>query len=408
MKIFYLVHQFFPEFTTGTEKFVLNSALMAQKLGNRVKVITYSFYEDDYYDRKDHGILSKEFVYEGIPVLAIKYTNAPTDLNQSLHNNKLNTFANEILTKETPDVIHVGHSMRIHEFIWVAKELQIPYLITLTDFFLLCPRINLSPNSYSLCSGPHQGKMCKALCSDLDNEYLVNRLSDSKRLLLNSIRVVAPSHFVARIFNQELKSLQVDVVNHGIDFGHIKQNTRVNDPKDEIVFGYAGNIIFHKGVHVLVEAFCAIDNENIRLMIFGSGQEAYIESLQNIIENDQRVEFKGSYDASELGDVFSSIDVLVTPSLCYETYSMVLHEALASNVPVIASDLGAMREEIKNDLNGFVFRAGDVEDLREKIEKVANHSVDLPTIKEKIQRNFIVPSIEQESYYYSKFYKDAQ
>jgi len=49
MKIVYLVHQFYPEFYTGTEKFVLNLSGMVQKAGSRVKVITYSFYPDSFY-----------------------------------------------------------------------------------------------------------------------------------------------------------------------------------------------------------------------------------------------------------------------------------------------------------------------------------------------------------------------
>ena len=408
MKIVYLVHQFYPEANTGTEKFVLNNALMAQELGNKVKVITYSFYKDDEYDRKSHGILSKEFLYKGIPVLAIKYVNAPASLNISLHNGKLNAFAKETFKKETPDIIHVGHSMRVHEFIWVANELQIPYIITLTDFFLFCPKINLSPNDYSLCSGPHKGRMCRDLCGEISNQYIVNRLSDAKRLLFNSTRVVAPSHFVAKIFNQELNSQEVEVVNHGIDFGHIKQNTRINGPKGEIVFGYAGNLIFHKGIHILLEAFCGINCENIQLMIYGAGQDNYIESLQKIINNDRRVKFKGSYEASELGYVFSSIDVLVTPSLCYETYSMVLHEALASNVPVIASDLGAMREMIIEKINGYLFEAGNVKDLKEKMQYIVDNMEDLQRIKSNIYNGVIVPTIEQEAFNYRKSYSKVK
>ncbi len=42
LKILYLVHQFYPEFQSGTEKVVLNNAFMAQQSGNKVKVITYS------------------------------------------------------------------------------------------------------------------------------------------------------------------------------------------------------------------------------------------------------------------------------------------------------------------------------------------------------------------------------
>jgi hypothetical protein len=57
VKIIYLIHQFYPEFYTGTEKFILNLASMMQKAGNKVKVVTYSFYEDSIYDQARGAIL---------------------------------------------------------------------------------------------------------------------------------------------------------------------------------------------------------------------------------------------------------------------------------------------------------------------------------------------------------------
>jgi len=96
MKILYLIHQFYPEFYTGTEKFVLNLSRMMQKAGNRVKVITYSFYEDSFYDQRRGEILCKEFLYKGTPVLAIKHKQVPKDLHHALENTALAEIADAI------------------------------------------------------------------------------------------------------------------------------------------------------------------------------------------------------------------------------------------------------------------------------------------------------------------------
>lgn len=66
MKVIYLVHQFYPEFYSGTEKVVLNIASMTQKSGNIVKVITYSFCNDTFFDNETNGMLSREYSYKGI------------------------------------------------------------------------------------------------------------------------------------------------------------------------------------------------------------------------------------------------------------------------------------------------------------------------------------------------------
>ena len=175
MKVIYLVHQFYPEFYSGTEKVVLNIASMTQKSGNIVKVITYSFCNDTFFDHETNGILYREYFYNGIPILAFKYKKQPNDLNFSLENELLHNFAEKVILNESPDIIHVGHSMRVHEFIKVAIEKNIPYIFTLTDFFLICPKVILSPNKDSLCSGPQNGIACRNLCKEFNENYINNR-----------------------------------------------------------------------------------------------------------------------------------------------------------------------------------------------------------------------------------------
>ena len=107
MKILYLIHQFYPEFYTGTEKFVLNLSTMMQKAGNRVKVITYSFYEDSFYDQRRGEILCKEFLYNGIPVLAIKHKQLPDDIHHAIGNTAITEIADDLIRMEQADIVHI-------------------------------------------------------------------------------------------------------------------------------------------------------------------------------------------------------------------------------------------------------------------------------------------------------------
>jgi len=407
MKILYLVHQFYPEFQSGTEKVILNNALMAQQSGNRVKIVAYSFYDAKFYDRETNGILSREFIYKGIPVLAFRYKNQPIDFNISLENGALNDFANEIIGSEAPDIIHVGHLMRVHDFITVARERNIPYIITLTDFFLLCPKVILAPNDHSLCSGPQKGAACRILCSEFSEDFIGKRLKAAKDILENSKAIVAPSKFVANVYKQEFEDLNILIINHGIQYGLIKQNNRTYASGDKLVFGYAGNLSYHKGIHILQRAFSSIENDNIKLILFGSGQDSYVSKLKETAQNDARISFYGAYSSDQLGDIFDRIDVLVAPSISYESYLLVLHEALASNVPVIASDLGGMSERIRDGYNGFTFSAGDSEALKSKMELIINNVSILNKLKLNIRSNVIIPTIEQEAYSYYRIYNNV-
>ena len=70
---------------------------------------------------------------------------------------------------------------------------------------------------------------------------------------------------------------------------------------------------------------------------------------------DDRIEFCGTYEEREVGRVFQGIDVLIIPSVCYETFSFALHEAIASGVPVIASAIACLDREDRRSLTGGLF-----------------------------------------------------
>ncbi len=405
MKIIYLIHQFYPEYYTGTEKFVYNIALMTQKFGNKVKVITYSFYEDTFYDKCVGDILFKEFIYKGIPVLAFKSKKPPYDLHFGLENKRIAEFAENAIKTERPDIIHVGHPMRVHEFIKAAINLSIPYIITLTDFFLMCPKVILTTTSGDLCTGPQNGIACNKMCKDFSEIYIKNRLKQAEYIFMNAEKILSPSKFVASMFKKEFPNVKINTINHGIRYKNIKTNNTIYNNKNEIVFGYAGSLNFHKGVHILLKAFDSIENKNIKLKIYGSGQEEYVNKLKDIAKIDDRVEFCGVFAEEQMGDILSLIDVIVLPSICYESYSLILHETLACNVPVIASNLGGMAEKIKDDFNGYTFETGNYKSLKDKMEFIINNPEILNKMKENIRKDMIIPTVEQEAYNYLKIYE---
>ncbi|GAP13955.1 glycosyltransferase [Longilinea arvoryzae] len=405
MKILYLVHQFYPEFQSGTEKIVYNSAFMTQKNGNEVKVITYGFYPKDFFTHSENGILWKEFIYQGIPVLVFQYEEQPFDLHISLADPQSYEFAKRIILRESPDVVHVGHPMRVHQFIRAAKEQHIPILITLTDFFLICPKVILAPTKDSLCSGPEKGLACKRFCGEIDAKYIRERLIEGRNILESADVLVSPSKFLAETFLKEIDDLQIQINNHGIRYGNIASNQKIYSQTTSILFGFTGYIQYHKGVHILIKAFRGIKNSDTRLYIYGPGEETFLRQLKEIANNDDRIIFKGPFLPEQLAEIFQEIDVLVTPSIWYENYPMVLHEALASNVPVIASDLGGMSEKIKNGFNGLTFIPGDVEDLQNKLSLVINHRELINQYKENIKNNMVIPNVEQEAYWYQRVYR---
>ena len=404
MKVLFLVHQFYPEFQAGTEKFVFNMAYMAQKNGNKVKVITYSLGDISSFPYRSGGILYKEFHYQGIPVLAWRYEKEPGDLHYVIDPNIDLNFPLEILQQEKPDLIHAGHLMRVYPFILAARQLNIPYILTITDFHLLCPKINLAPTQNTLCSGPDRGKSCATLCNELPVSFIEDRLNVTTKFIRDASAIVAPSQFVAGIFEHEIDGIKVQIIHHGIRQNNLHGLGRIYKAEDPVRFGFIGNLAFHKGVHVLISAFKELNVKQASLSIYGSGEKVFVDKLQELA-GDNRISFKGSFVAENLGEVLDQIDVLVAPSVCYETYSFAVHEALASMIPVITSNLGGMAEQIEFGVNGFTFQAGDYHDLNNQMKKVIEDPTLLNQMKENIRIRTFVPKIEQEAYVYHRLYQ---
>ncbi len=413
MKILYLIHQFYPVYYTGTEKFVLNLATMMQKYGHKVRVLTYGSYENSFYDPRIYNqrmgdIVLAQFTYKGIPILALRHKKIPGDIHQVLDEGDLAKVARDLVNREKPDVVHVGHPMRVGELVKVLKPLNIPYVVTLTDFFLACPKIYLFTSKNTLCDGPEGGIACGNLCPEIPNGFIKKRLETARDILFNAKAVVSPSRFLAGIFEKEFQDLNIRVVNHGLRYSIVKRNEKSYTKGDRIVFCYAGSLTSHKGVHTLIGAFKEVYSNDASLRIYGSGPyESYNNHLMAMAKEDKRIEFCGVYSEEQVGEILESVDVVITPSLWYENYPLILHEALACNVPVIATDIGGMAEKIKDGVNGFLFRMGDSQHLKEVLQMIADNPAMLNMLKHNIN-SMMIPTVEQEAYTYERIYRQIK
>lgn len=406
MKILYLVHQFFPQYQAGTEKFVINAASMAQQNGHKVKIITYDFGDVAECTSDIFEVRAKEFSYKGLPVFAYQYKDEPLGLHYALDKNFGVQFAKYILKKEKPDLIHVGHLMRVFPIIFAAIDLEIPYIQTLTDFHLLCPKIMLMPTSDTLCAGPEGGEACKRFCSELPETYIKNRLALSTGILQHASAVVAPSTFVAEIFQREVPGINVIVNNHGLRQDNLIPQEKVYSKDDEVRFGFIGNLAVHKGAHHLIKVFSEMNHPKAKLLVYGSGEPEFVNKLKQLA-GDSKVEFKGSFPADTLPEVLQNVDVFVNPALWYETYSFVNHEALSSEIPVICTRLGGMYEKIVEGKNGFTYPAGDGEALKDLMLRLADDPSHLNEMKKYIRMETLIPTIEQEACRYQKIMHNA-
>ena len=404
MRILYLIHQFYPEHRSGTEKFLLNLASSVQRDGHYVQVLTYT--HDCKESRKEENLFVKEYRHGGLPVTALRHRQIPPDINTGLANPDILRFAGKFLRANRFDILHCAHGMRVGSFAVAAEEFNLPTVYTITDFWTLCPKINLQTSSGVLCGGPKAGAECSRLCPELEQKFIETRLAEVKGMLTRAKAIAVPSRFVRSILQSELGDLRVRLIPHGIPRPQISPPAKNYGTNSKLTFGYASGLAPHKGVHILVAAFRRL-NAPAELKIYGedTNQAEYINLLQDVAGGDPRIQFCGAYTDEQVDSVFAEIDVLVVPSLCYETYSFSTHEALTRGVPVIASRLGSLPDTVQDGTYGLCVRVGDIEDLTSKIQQVADHPERLNDFRVNLDTR-VSPMVEEEAYMYQRLYTE--
>lgn len=127
---------------------------------------------------------------------------------------------------------------------------------------------------------------------------------------------------------------------------------------------------YFKGINILLNALVLLEPKTWRLKIVGDGDlRLKYEAETKRLNLSDRVEFCGRLNEDDLIRALQNSDLLVLPSInSNEAFGIVLIEALACGVPVIASDLPGVRRVFNDRIEGLLFKTGDSGDLKTKLE----------------------------------------
>ena len=132
---------------------------------------------------------------------------------------------------------------------------------------------------------------------------------------------------------------------------------------------FCGKLIEKKRPLDLLLAFSKIKHKKVELVFAGDGEqkeELIDKSIELKINN--RVKFLGLLTPEKLEKHYKSSDLLVLPSGYGETWGLVINEALEHSLPVIISSRVGSSIDLCNE-NGYIFKYGDIKDLKEKIDE---------------------------------------
>ena len=262
------------------------------------------------------------------------------------HNPAVTATVQQVLALERPDLVSCHNLSGWSIAVWEAvRQAGIPVVQVLHDLYLLCPNSNMFRNGIP-CT--RQCRSCQLLrMGHRERSATVQAVVGISKSILQ--RFTAAGYFrgvkTAVIYNA--RSIPAPPVRHG------HQGT--------LRFGFIGTLSAVKGVAWLIRSFRQL-RISATLDIAGRGKETHEEELKALASEDTRIRFRGYVNPA---DFYQDMDVLVVPSLWEEPLGMVAIEGLANRLPVIATNMGGLRETVQHEHNGLLCNPADEHSLRD-------------------------------------------
>jgi glycosyltransferase involved in cell wall biosynthesis len=412
MRVLFVLHQFFPEFSSGTEQVALNLARMLQRAGHSVHVLACTVQPEKTAGVPESGKNPgwRQTVYRGVPVTFVPRSEMPAAADVGLDSNP------EVVDRLAAwvsghrfDVAHVFHTMRMGGAVVALQRCGVPYVMTLTDFFLPCGQINLVNLSNRPCPGPDEGRRCARDCptAPWTPAGYAARYQSARSVLEGAAERVAPSSYVAARFKDSFPSLDFRVVEHGIDLLALAAAMPAAGQGKEsrvLQLAYVGTIIPQKGLDVLLKALAQVPAANLKLKVIGGffGNSGYHDQIRALAAADARVELQGRMESAAVFAALSQADLLCLPSKVPESFSLVLREACAVGVPALVTDLGAPAGLVSQHGCGRVLPAGNVAAWAAALVEITENPETLREWKLKLP---LPMRVEEEAFLYESLYR---
>ena len=413
-RLLFVIHDFLPKHSAGTEIYTyhLVKQLMAR---HDVHLLFCEARHEQARYTVSHG------VYDGLPYTEVVHNYHWENFEETYHDPRMEEIFATVLDDFDPDLVHVQHLHHFSfNFIPMVKARGIPVVYTLHEFMLLCARGGqLLREDLEICELPdpercadcirhHRlagdyGQSRRSRAADKIQAMLPDQLqrawigyhgpvrsgelSAEERVVFTAAAkarldfisecvrevdlFISPSAFLRDKFIESGMIAEDRIIHsdNGFDTSPFDGVARV--PSETLRFGFVGTISEYKGIHILIEAFNPIEEDDVELQIWGDLEtfQDYKERIVPMVAN-PRIKLLGRFDNTRIAEVLAGIDVLIVPSLWFENSPLTIHEAWLAGIPVLASDRGGMAELVDDDVNGFHFKLGDPADLRDKARRI--------------------------------------
>lgn len=323
----------------------------------------------------------------------------------------------EAIAKFKPDLLHLHtwtSTAGIREF-RAARQRAIPILFTFHNYSPVCATDTLMRHGESRCDGVIRKFTCSscyfhnrgrsrpestalAVVSALLSPFFPRpdstrrwrtlgsmfagfsqRRSELAELAAGSAALVAPAEFVRRVLVRNGVPAVKIVISRQGTAGDAPPPPR-RESAEQLRVGFVGRLEYLKGADIIAEAVWRMDpSRRVTLEIIGpeGGVEGtrrdpqeYLQAVRAFAAVDDRIRLLGKLPYHAMQERMASFDLLAVPSRLQETGPMTAMEAIAMGVPVLGSDLGGIRETVKDGVNGRIVSSLHPRDWSRALEEI--------------------------------------
>lgn len=271
-----------------------------------------------------------------------------------------------------PDIVYTIHFVNklSPSVLKGAKKMGVPVVSRLSDYFILCPRFDFM----------HDKKICED-CLKCGYISCIKKRCVKGSLFASIIRVSAMKiHNMLRIYDNvdafitPSEFLKKKMIENGFSASKIHYIPTFTTSKSEIgeiqigTYGlYFGRIDEEKGVETVVKAYEMMPDKQVKIM--GDDETVEGQKLKKYVSDKRikNVEFIGHRIGVELENVIKGARFTLIPSIWYDNLPNTALESFQYSKPVIASNIGSLPELVEDEVNGYLFEAGNAKHLAEII-----------------------------------------
>jgi len=359
----------------GAEKYFIEISKELEKIGHQVAFFSM------HHPKNNSSIWSKYFVSR-ISFNEARLRDKIITPGRILYSLEAKRKFNKIIQDFKPDIIHI-HNI-YHQIspsiLSVAKKYNIPVIMHLHDYKLVCPNYQLFVDD-KICYRCRGGKYYNCLKHKcFKKSFWQSFLATIEMYLHHKILKIYKKNIAYFIAPSEF--MKNTVVNFGWDKNKIKVIYNFSEKMDDKIsdkigdYGlYFGRLSREKGIDILIEALGLSDKKN-KLKIIGTGpEENNLKQLVKKLKLSKRVEFLGYKSGQELQDIIRGSRLVYLPSTWNENMPLTLLESLNLRKVVIASRTGGLPELIRDKETGFLFENGNIKELAQIIDNSYNYDL---------------------------------